>query len=64
MTVTMRGSEPQFGIAKSLFPVKFSAFNRAYEPSADGKRFLVTAPPAGSLASITVMLNWKQALAK
>ena len=62
--VTVRGSEVRLGRAESLFPVNSSNFSRAYEPSLNGQRFLVTAPAAGSLASITVMLNWKQALTK
>jgi eukaryotic-like serine/threonine-protein kinase len=62
--VTIRGSDVQFGPAESLFPVDSSDFNRAYEPSRDGQRFLITKPAAPGGAAFTVVLNWTQALGK
>jgi Tol biopolymer transport system component len=62
--VTIRGSDVQFGRAESLFPVDSSDFNRAYEPSVDGRRFLITMPAAPGGAAFTVVLNWTQALGK
>jgi Tol biopolymer transport system component/predicted Ser/Thr protein kinase len=62
--VTIRGSEVQFGRAEGLFPVDSSDFNRAYEPSLDGQRFLITMPAAPGGAAFTVLLNWTQALGK
>jgi eukaryotic-like serine/threonine-protein kinase len=62
--VTIRGSDVQFGPAESLFPVDSSDFNRAYEPSLDGQRFLITMPAAPGGAAFTVVLNWTQALGK
>jgi hypothetical protein len=53
-----------FGRAESLFPVDSTDFSRAYEPSRDGKRFLITMPAAPGGAAFTVMLNWTQALGK
>ncbi|HWC99479.1 MAG TPA: protein kinase [Candidatus Sulfopaludibacter sp.] len=62
--VTIRGSDVQFGSAESLFPVDSSDFNRAYEPSLNGQRFLIAVPAAPGGAGVTVMLNWTQALGK
>jgi Tol biopolymer transport system component len=62
--VTIRGSDVQFGRAESLFPVDASDFNRSYEPSRDGQRFLITMPAAPGGAAFTVVLNWTQALGK
>ena len=62
--VTIRGGDVEFGRAESLFPVKSSNFSRAYEPSLDGRRFLVTAPATAGGASVTVLLNWTQTLGK
>jgi eukaryotic-like serine/threonine-protein kinase len=62
--VTIRGFDVQFGQAESLFPVDSSDFNRAYEPSLDGRRFLITMPAAPGGAAFTVVLNWTQALGK
>jgi len=62
--VTIRGPDVQFGRAESLFPVDSSDFNRAYEPSRDGQRFLIAMPAAPGGAALTVMLNWTQALGK
>jgi Tol biopolymer transport system component/aminoglycoside phosphotransferase (APT) family kinase protein len=62
--VTIHGSDVQFGRAESLFPVDSSDFNRAYEPSRDGQRFLITMPAAPGGAAFTVLLNWTQALGK
>jgi Tol biopolymer transport system component len=61
--VTIRGSDVQFGPAESLFPVDSSDFNRAYEPSRDG-RFLIAMPATPGGAAVTVVLNWTQALGK
>ena len=62
--ITLRGGEAQFGQPEKLFPVNSSDFSRAYEPSLDGQRFLVTAPATGGGASATVLLNWTQTLGK
>ncbi len=64
MPVTIRGSDVQFGRAESLFPVDSTDFSRAYEPSRDGKRFLITMPAAPGGGSFTVMLNWTEAFGK
>ena len=64
MPVTIRGSDVQFGRAESLFPVDSTDFSRAYEPSLNGQRFLITIPAAPGGAAFTVMLNWTQALGK
>ncbi len=64
MPVTIHGSDVQFGRAESLFPVDSTYFSRAYEPSRDGKRFLITMPAAPGGAAFTVLLNWTQALGK
>jgi Tol biopolymer transport system component len=64
VSVTIRGGEAQFGQAESLFSVNSSDFSRAYEPSLDGQRFLVTAPATAGGASATVLLNWTQTLGK
>jgi Tol biopolymer transport system component/predicted Ser/Thr protein kinase len=62
--VTIRGSQVQFGRAESLFPVDSSDFNRAYEPSLVGQRFLIAMPATPGGAAFTVVLNWTQALGK
>jgi Tol biopolymer transport system component len=62
--VILRSGDVEFGRAESLFPVKKSYFGRAYEPSLDGQRFLVTAPATAGGASVTVLLNWTQGLGK
>jgi Tol biopolymer transport system component len=62
VSVTIRGQDVQLGRAESLFPVDFSDFNRAYEPSPDGKRFLIAIPASPGGAAFTVMLNWTQVL--
>jgi len=62
--VATRGSDVQFGRAESLFPVDSSDFSRAYEPSRDGQRFLITMPAAPGGAAFTVVLNWTQVLGK
>ncbi len=62
--VTIRGSDVQFGRAESLFPVDSDQWNRVYEPSRDGQRFLIAMPAAPGGAAFTVMLNWTQALGK
>jgi Tol biopolymer transport system component len=62
--VTFRGGDVEFGRAEKLFPVKSSFFSRAYEPSLDGQRFLVTAPATAGGASATVLLNWTDTLGK
>jgi Tol biopolymer transport system component len=55
--VALSGSGVQLGAATELFPANASNFLRAYEPSLDGQRFLVSTP-AGGNASITVVLHW------
>jgi len=62
--VTIRASEVEFGRAEPLFPADSSDFNRAYEPSPDGKRFLIAIPASPGGAAFTVVLNWTQALRK
>ncbi len=62
--VTIRGSDVQFGHAEGLFPVETSDFNREYEPSKDGQRFLITMPAEPGGAAFIVLLNWTQALGK
>jgi Tol biopolymer transport system component len=61
--ITIRAVDVQFGRAETLFPVNSTDFNRAYEPSLDGQRFLIAAPIAGG-ASFTVLLNWTQTLGR
>jgi hypothetical protein len=36
----------------------------AYQPTADGQRFLVTAPVSGASPPITVVLNWQAGFKK
>ncbi len=36
----------------------------AYQPTADGQRFLVTAPAGGQTTPLTVVLNWQAGLVK
>jgi Tol biopolymer transport system component len=67
MTVPVRASEATFdpGIAKVLFPIPGEARRRAYAPSGDGDRFLVTRPlDEATNLPITVVLNWQAALPK
>jgi Tol biopolymer transport system component len=64
MPVTIHGSDVQFGRAESLFAVDSSDFNRAYEPSLNGQRFLVTIPAKPGGAAFTLLLNWTRGLGK
>jgi hypothetical protein len=48
------------GVAKVLFPIPGNAIRRAYAPSGDGRRFLITRPMDEATAvPITVVLNWQ-----
>src|SRR5262249_12464683 len=60
VSVSIRGTEVEFGSPERLFPVNSADFHRAYEPSLDGQRFLVAVPAAQ--AEITVRLNWTQSI--
>ncbi|MEO8100594.1 MAG: protein kinase [Acidobacteriota bacterium] len=61
--ITIQGSDVQFGKPNSLFPVNPRYF-RAYEPSLDGQRFLVSVPTSSTDASVTMLLHWPQLLSK
>ena len=56
--VTLHETSIDFGSPQALFPARFD-FNRAYEVSADGQRFLVATPANPGGAAITVVLNWQ-----
>ena len=59
--VTPHETSIDFGSPQALFPARFD-FNRAYEVSADGQRFLVATPANPGGAAITVVLNWQTVL--
>ena len=59
--VTPHETSIDFGSPQPLFPARFD-FNRAYEVSADGQRFLVATPANPGGAAITVVLNWQTVL--
>ena len=52
------------GAAEALFPIPSTGnvHRYIYQPSADGQRFVVSQPLAGSDPPITVVLNWPAAL--
>ena len=54
------------GTADPLFPIPSTGnvHRYIYQPSADGQRFVVSQPLAGSDPPITVVLNWPAALKK
>ncbi len=55
VSVSQRGSRLETGPPRALFALSTTS---AYEPSPDGKRFLVTAV-VSEASPITVILNWK-----
>jgi Tol biopolymer transport system component len=60
-----RGSSFQVGTPQVLFRARFPPSNArsAYRPTADGKRFLVLAPPSkDALQPATIVLNWTAGL--
>jgi serine/threonine protein kinase/Tol biopolymer transport system component len=59
--VTLKETSIDFGSPRRLFPARFD-FNRAYEVSDDGQRFLVAQPAIPGDAAITVVLNWQTLL--
>jgi serine/threonine protein kinase/Tol biopolymer transport system component len=59
--VTLHETSIDFGSPQPLFPARFD-FNRAYEISDDGQRFLVARPANPGGAAITVVLNWQTVL--
>jgi dipeptidyl aminopeptidase/acylaminoacyl peptidase len=66
------GTTLEAGVPTMLFQGKGIGFNRAtpgnakppYDVSADGKRFIVRAPPQASSTPSTVVLNWTELLKK
>jgi hypothetical protein len=53
------------GVANVLFPIPGNEVRRAYAPSGDGRRFLITRPVDDTAAEpITVVLNWEAGLKK
>jgi eukaryotic-like serine/threonine-protein kinase len=69
MSVPVESAATSFqpGVPKTLFQTRldFDAFSRAYDVSADGKRFLLANPVAESSGvPITVILNWPALLKK
>jgi hypothetical protein len=64
---TGTGSVFQFsGTPQALFPIPSTGNVERYihQPSADGQRFVVSLPVAGSDPPITVVLNWLAAMKK
>jgi dipeptidyl aminopeptidase/acylaminoacyl peptidase len=59
--VTLKETSIHFGAPQRLFPARFD-FNRAYEVSGDGQRFLVAEPAIPGGATITVILDWQNLL--
>ncbi len=60
-----RGSAFEVGAPQVLFRARFPVSNArsAYRPTADGKRFLVLAPPSKDvLQPATIVLNWTAGL--
>ena len=67
MAVPVRASATAFepGVAKALFPIPGNLVQRAYAPSGDGHRFLITRPiDEATVVPITVVLNWQTGIKK
>ena len=67
MAVPVRASATAFepGVAKALFPIPGNLVQRAYAPSGDGQRFLITRPiDEATAVPITVVLNWQTGIKK
>ena len=62
---TKLGTFAVTGAARPLFTVRtIGNFQRfTYQPSSDGKTFLVNVPSAGTARPITVVLNWLGSIA-
>ncbi len=62
MPVTMSATSIGFGPPQTLFVARVGAFNREYEVSEDGERFLLARPVNPGGAAITAVLNWQALL--
>jgi hypothetical protein len=61
VTLTTKGSAVQAGIPRELFQASSIA---DYEPTPDGKRFLVIAPQENAPTPLTLVTNWTRDLKK
>ena len=63
--VDAAGDQLEIGETHSLFPARrIFPLGNPFDVSADGKKFLLMMPPAGSQAPLTLVVNWTSALEK
>jgi hypothetical protein len=63
--VNVVGDNLEVGSAQSLFPARrIFPIGNPFDVTADGKKFLLMMPPAGSQSPMTLVTNWTSALEK